>query len=90
MRMLLIVCRLIEYIFVNINEMANDIKTRFGKNVRKYRKILGVSQEELAFISGLHRTYISSVENGRRNVSLEAIEKLTDALKIDINKLFDE
>jgi|TARA_B100001964_G_C13911567_1_gene456160 transcriptional regulator with XRE-family HTH domain len=70
--------------------MANDIKTRFGKNVRKYRKILGVSQEELAFISGLHRTYISSVENGRRNVSLEAIEKLTDALKIDINKLFDE
>jgi len=88
--MLLIVCRLIEYIFVNINEMANDIKTRFGKNVRKYRKILGVSQEELAFISGLHRTYISSVENGRRNVSLEAIEKLTDALKIDINKLFDE
>lgn len=55
----------------------------FSSNVRKYRKIKGFSQEELAFISGLHRTYISAVEREKRNISLENINKLAEALEIE-------
>lgn len=54
----------------------------FSSNVRKYRKIKGFSQEELAFISGLHRTYISAVEREKRNISLVNINKLAEALEI--------
>lgn len=59
-----------------------DIKKRFGQKVRQARKEQNLSQEELAFRAGLHRTYISDVERGYRNVSLENIEKIAIALKI--------
>lgn len=60
----------------------------FGSNLRKYRLRLGISQEELAFRSGLHRTYVGSVERGERNISLTNIIKLSAALKIDPKLLF--
>ena len=54
----------------------------FGKNVRKYRLDLGVSQEKFAELCGLHRTYISDIECFQRNVSLENISKIATALNI--------
>ncbi len=67
-----------------------DIIKVFGTNVKKYRKQLKISQEELAFKSGLHRTYISAIECYRRSISLENIQRIADALEIEIYKLFLE
>jgi len=50
-----------------------SIQIAFGKLLRKKRNALTISQEELAFQSGLHRTYVGSVERGERNLSLENI-----------------
>jgi len=57
------------------------LRIKFGEIVRQRRKSLGYSQERLAFETGLHRTYIGSVERGERNVSLENISVLAIALK---------
>lgn len=65
-----------------------DIKSLFGKNVRKYRLAKNLSQEKLAEISGLHRTYISAVERAERSISLDNIQKIATALGIEISKLF--
>jgi len=65
-----------------------DIKVRFGKAVRRRRRELDISQEELAERSGLHRTYISSVERGERNPTLESIEQFAKALDIKVSELF--
>jgi transcriptional regulator with XRE-family HTH domain len=65
-----------------------SIKQRFGLAIKQRRGELGISQEELAFKSGLHRTYISDIERGTRNPSLENIEKLAKALEISISTLF--
>ncbi len=54
----------------------------FGRKVRALRLKKGISQEELAELSGLHRTYISSVELGKRNVSLRNIHALAKALGV--------
>ena len=59
-----------------------DIQKKFGDKLRKMRKQKGLSQEDLAFKSGLHRTYISDIERGSRNVSLKNIEKISKALGI--------
>lgn len=66
-----------------------DIKKTFGKNVRLYRENSGISQEKLAQICGLHRTYIGSIERGERNISLENIQKIADALEVRIIDLFE-
>jgi transcriptional regulator with XRE-family HTH domain len=65
-----------------------DICLKFGMNVKKYRKLKNMSQEELAELSGLHRTYISAVERGKRSISLNNIQKLANALGIGIYLLF--
>lgn len=61
----------------------------FGTNVRKFRKEKGLSQEELAFKSDLHRTYIGMIERAEKNITLVNIEKVANALEININKLFN-
>ena len=57
-----------------------DIKIQFGKNVKAFRQKAGLSQETLADISLLHRTYIGSVERGERNISLENIVLIAHSL----------
>lgn len=64
------------------------IKIRFGKAVRRRRRELDISQEELAERSGLHRTYISSVERGERSPTLDSIYQISKALDIKIVELF--
>lgn len=60
---------------------------KFGGIVREHRLRVGVSQEELADLAGLHRTYISLLERGLRNPSLEVLAKLADALGTTMAKL---
>jgi len=55
----------------------------FAGNVKKYRKIKGISQEKLAELSGLHRSYIAGIESISRNVSLKTIEKIAIALEVE-------
>jgi len=62
-------------------------KKLFGDNVRKLRQEAGLSQEDLADRAGLHRTYVSSVERGNRNVSLLNIFAISKALGCDARDL---
>ena len=64
-----------------------NICIRFGKNVRFYRLQLGVSQEELAHGSDSNRTYISDLERGTRNPSLEVVERIARALNVSMGDL---
>lgn len=66
-----------------------DIQKKFGDKLREIRKEKGLSQEKLAFKCGLHRTYISDIERGSRNVSLKNIEKIAKALGISPKSLLD-
>jgi len=64
-----------------------DVRLRFGDRLRQLRQARKLSQEELAFRAGLHRTYVSSLERGERNVALINIEKLAIAFDIRIDEL---
>ena len=66
-----------------------DICRKFGNRVRELRITQGLSQEILAQKSGLHRTYIGSIERGERNISLENIQKIAQALNCTICQLFE-
>lgn len=65
-----------------------DLKTLLGSAIKAERSVLGISQEELAYRASLHRTYISDVERGARNPSLESVEKLAQALELSVPTLF--
>jgi transcriptional regulator with XRE-family HTH domain len=65
-----------------------SIAERFGLAVRTRREELGLVQEELAERAGIHRTYLSDVERGSRNVSLVNIERLAGALGLSLSELF--
>ena len=67
-----------------------DIINVFGKNVRLFREKKGISQEKLAELSGLHRTYISDIERFQRSISLSNVQKIADALEIETYLLFVE
>ena len=73
-----------------VNPMKNEIRVKFGKTLRRLRKNQGVSQEVFADKCDLHRTYISDIERGERNVSLENIEKIANVLNIQVSELFRE
>lgn len=57
-------------------------RKQLGTRIRKIRKILGISQEELGFRSNLHRTYIGAIERAEQNVSIDNIHKIAKALKV--------
>lgn len=70
--------------------MPEKIRVAYGKAVRTIRQDKKISQEELADLCGLHRTYISDIELGKRNVSLENIDKIAYALQMKKSEIFVE
>jgi transcriptional regulator with XRE-family HTH domain len=68
----------------------SDVAVRFGKRLREVREEAGISQERLAELATLHRTYVSSVERGKRNISIENIERLAVALGVSMRDLMPE
>src|SRR5881409_106230 len=66
----------------------HDVKWSFATTLKAYRARLGISQEELAGRAGLHRTYVSDIERGARNLSLQSIDKLAKALEIPVSTFF--
>jgi transcriptional regulator with XRE-family HTH domain len=76
---------------VTLSEKQREkIRIEFGNLLRQKRKEKGISQEELAFQSGLHRTYVGSVERGERNLSLENIFIFAKALSCNPKDLIPE
>lgn len=66
-----------------------DIRILVGKRVKELRNKLGISQEELAARAELDRTYITSVECGKRNISIVNIERLAKALNVSLHEFFN-
>ena len=64
------------------------IEDRFGHRVRELRETKGLSQEELAFKVGVHRTYLGGIERGERNPSLKNIDLIAKALGVSLAELF--
>ena len=70
-------------------EKEERIKKKFGERLRQLRKAKELSQETLALICDLDRTYIGGVERGERNISLINIYKIADALGVSAREFFD-
>lgn len=70
--------------------MDNDYLISFGQRVRELRQQTGLSQEKFALTIVMDRTYYSSVESGKRNISLLNIKKLADGLGIPVADLFPQ
>lgn len=70
-------------------QLNTDILKIFGENVRKIRRDKGLSQEELAFKANLHRTYIGMIERAEKNITLINIEKIANALEVNIKELIN-
>lgn len=71
--------------------MAGDdskhLRSVLARSIRLQRTALGISQEALADLCGLHRTYVGAIERAERNVSIDNIEKLASALKVQASAL---
>ena len=65
-----------------------NILKKFGYRVKELRKEKELSQEELAHLAGLHRTYIGMIERAEKNITLKNIGKIAESLEVDITELF--
>ncbi len=72
--------------FRNIDD---EVKVNVGNRIRNLRKSLGISQETLALRAELDRTYVTSIENGKRNVSIVNLERIASALDCGLKELFN-
>lgn len=68
----------------------SEISIKFGERVRFFRTQKELSQEQLAELASVHRTYIGMIERAEKNITLVNIEKIAKALKIDISNLLKE
>lgn len=68
--------------------MAESIEILFGRVVRRYREKLGLSQEVFADIAGIHRTYVSSIERGKVQVSIGIAAQLAVALQVPLSRIW--
>lgn len=66
---------------------ARDAKLAFGKALKACRTRAGISQEKLADLAGIHRTYMGDVERGERNISLVNLLRVADALEVRLSTL---
>ena len=78
-----------KFAYYNTHNVMNrkNILITFGKNVQQKRKECGLSQEKLAELAGVHRTYIGMIERAEKNITLLNIEKIAKALNIEIKNL---
>jgi len=60
-----------------------------GKNIAKFRKVKGFTQEDLAGAAEIDRSYLSEIENGHKNLSVTMLLKISEALDIDVNEFFE-
>ncbi|MBE2287002.1 MAG: helix-turn-helix transcriptional regulator [Prosthecobacter sp.] len=67
-----------------------NARQRFAANLKEQRLAKGLSQEDLADLCGLHRTYVGSVERGERNISIDNMERFAQALEMPLEKLIRE
>jgi len=67
----------------------NNVNILFGKRVRQLREQRGISQEQLGFDVGLHRTYIGQIERAEKNITLKNIERIAHQLDVNISELMD-
>lgn len=65
-------------------------KQKFGRRIRFLREQAGISQSKFALMIGINQTYLSGIENGRRNISFDNIEKIANGLGVSISDLFVE
>jgi len=68
----------------------SELLKKFGEKIRKIRKEKGFTQEQLGFKCNLHRTYIGMIERAEKNVTLLSIEKIANALNVQVCSLFEE
>ena len=67
-----------------------DVKVKIGQRIKALREASSMSQKDLSYAADLDRSYITSVENGQRNVSIVNIEKIAAALNVTLKELFDD
>ena len=67
-----------------------DVKIKIGQRIRQLREISSMSQKDLAYSADLDRSYIASIENGSRNVSIVNIEKISIALNVTLKEFFND
>jgi len=94
--LLLLVCRFPVCTIVRLLQVrpskrtSRDLNVAAGRNLRRLRNELGVSQDEFADLAGLHRTYIGAVERGERNITLDTLQRIAAALKVEPIELIEE
>lgn len=67
-----------------------DVKLKIGQRIKQLRETADMSQKDLAYTADLDRSYIASVENGQRNISIVNIEKIAKALGVTLKEFFDD
>lgn len=67
-----------------------DVKLKIGQRIKELRELTNMSQKDLAYAADLDRSYIASIENGQRNVSIINIEKIATALNVTIKEFFND
>ncbi|KAA6326181.1 HTH-type transcriptional regulator DdrOC [termite gut metagenome] len=66
-----------------------DVKLKIGQRIKELRELSAMSQKDLAYVADLDRSYIASIENGQRNVSIVNIEKIATALNVTVKEFFN-
>jgi transcriptional regulator with XRE-family HTH domain len=80
-----------KFTVIVLNTMnSENILEIFGRNVQKYRKKKEISQEKLAEIAGVHRTYVGMIERAEKNITLRNMEKIANALSVKIKDLLEK